>query len=148
MRRGREEEIAREQNAEGPGWSDPGPIMVRSEFAVEGLLGLQTSARGCGGGGGGVRVFCTFTGDSGVRKTSRTMTGESEEDATGGRMAFRCLSRAASLVAMALNGNVQFVDKNPAKFRIAVVGGGLVGALNACIFAKRGHHVDLYELRE
>lgn len=32
--------------------------------------------------------------------------------------------------------------------KIAVVGGGLVGALNACFFAKRGFQVELYESRE
>ncbi|XP_069090608.1 kynurenine 3-monooxygenase isoform X2 [Pleurodeles waltl] len=34
------------------------------------------------------------------------------------------------------------------KQRIAVVGGGLVGALNACFFAKKGFSVDLFETRE
>ncbi|XP_028676194.2 kynurenine 3-monooxygenase [Erpetoichthys calabaricus] len=34
------------------------------------------------------------------------------------------------------------------KIRVAVVGGGLVGALNACFFAKKGFEVDLYESRE
>ncbi|XP_067680999.1 kynurenine 3-monooxygenase-like isoform X1 [Haliotis asinina] len=33
------------------------------------------------------------------------------------------------------------------KKRVAVVGGGLVGSLNACFLAKRGFHVDLYEKR-
>ncbi|XP_075790273.1 kynurenine 3-monooxygenase isoform X2 [Pelodiscus sinensis] len=32
--------------------------------------------------------------------------------------------------------------------KVAVVGGGLVGALNACFFARRGFQVDLYEARE
>ncbi|XP_014344354.1 kynurenine 3-monooxygenase [Latimeria chalumnae] len=32
--------------------------------------------------------------------------------------------------------------------KVAVVGGGLVGALNACFFAKRGFQVDVYEARE
>ncbi|XP_010711434.1 kynurenine 3-monooxygenase isoform X2 [Meleagris gallopavo] len=32
--------------------------------------------------------------------------------------------------------------------KVAIVGGGLVGALNACFFAKRGFHVDVYEARE
>ncbi|XP_069463749.1 kynurenine 3-monooxygenase isoform X2 [Ambystoma mexicanum] len=32
--------------------------------------------------------------------------------------------------------------------RVAVVGGGLVGALNACFFAKKGFTVDLFEARE
>uniref|UniRef100_U3J2X4 Kynurenine 3-monooxygenase n=1 Tax=Anas platyrhynchos platyrhynchos TaxID=8840 RepID=U3J2X4_ANAPP len=32
--------------------------------------------------------------------------------------------------------------------RVAIVGGGLVGALNACFFARRGFHVDVYEARE
>uniref|UniRef100_H2TVW8 Kynurenine 3-monooxygenase n=2 Tax=Takifugu rubripes TaxID=31033 RepID=H2TVW8_TAKRU len=31
---------------------------------------------------------------------------------------------------------------------VAVVGGGLVGALNACFFAKRGFQVELFEARE
>uniref|UniRef100_A0A3Q2R0X3 Kynurenine 3-monooxygenase n=1 Tax=Fundulus heteroclitus TaxID=8078 RepID=A0A3Q2R0X3_FUNHE len=31
---------------------------------------------------------------------------------------------------------------------VAVVGGGLVGALNACFFAKRGFQVEVYETRE
>ncbi|GLD56060.1 kynurenine 3-monooxygenase [Lates japonicus] len=31
---------------------------------------------------------------------------------------------------------------------VAVVGGGLVGALNACFFAKRGFDVELFETRE
>ncbi|OQV15914.1 Kynurenine 3-monooxygenase [Hypsibius exemplaris] len=31
--------------------------------------------------------------------------------------------------------------------RIAIVGGGLVGSLNACFFAQKGFHVDLYESR-
>lgn len=30
---------------------------------------------------------------------------------------------------------------------VAIVGAGLVGALNAVYFAQRGWHVDLYELR-
>ncbi|KAI8086516.1 uncharacterized protein BX664DRAFT_336019 [Halteromyces radiatus] len=30
---------------------------------------------------------------------------------------------------------------------VAIVGGGLVGALNAVYFAQRGWKVDLYELR-
>ncbi|XP_006638721.2 kynurenine 3-monooxygenase [Lepisosteus oculatus] len=34
------------------------------------------------------------------------------------------------------------------KVKVAVVGGGLVGALNACFFAKRGFQVELYESRE
>ncbi|XP_024882886.1 kynurenine 3-monooxygenase [Temnothorax curvispinosus] len=33
------------------------------------------------------------------------------------------------------------------KSRIAIVGGGLVGALAACFFAKRGHRVVIYEYR-
>ncbi|XP_043913970.1 kynurenine 3-monooxygenase [Protopterus annectens] len=32
--------------------------------------------------------------------------------------------------------------------RVAIVGGGLVGALNACFFAKRGCQVHVYEARE
>ncbi|XP_056291949.1 kynurenine 3-monooxygenase [Pseudoliparis swirei] len=35
-----------------------------------------------------------------------------------------------------------------AKKTVAVVGGGLVGALNACFFAKRGFNVEVYETRE
>lgn len=31
--------------------------------------------------------------------------------------------------------------------RVAIVGAGLVGALNAIYFARRGWHVDLFELR-
>ncbi len=31
---------------------------------------------------------------------------------------------------------------------VAIVGGGLVGALNACLFAKRGWTVDVYEMRQ
>ncbi|XP_049962383.1 kynurenine 3-monooxygenase-like [Schistocerca serialis cubense] len=31
---------------------------------------------------------------------------------------------------------------------VAIVGGGLVGSLSACFFAKRGFQVDLYEYRE
>ncbi|XP_054028508.1 kynurenine 3-monooxygenase [Dryobates pubescens] len=37
---------------------------------------------------------------------------------------------------------------DPWRKRVAIVGGGLVGALNACFFAKRGFHVDVYEARE
>ncbi|RLV96441.1 hypothetical protein DV515_00012580 [Chloebia gouldiae] len=37
---------------------------------------------------------------------------------------------------------------DPRRKRIAVIGGGLVGALNACFFARRGFHVDVYEARE
>ncbi|KAH0944657.1 hypothetical protein HN011_000586 [Eciton burchellii] len=33
------------------------------------------------------------------------------------------------------------------KSRIAIVGGGLVGSLTACFFAKRGHRVTVYEYR-
>ncbi|XP_078085772.1 kynurenine 3-monooxygenase [Mustelus asterias] len=32
--------------------------------------------------------------------------------------------------------------------KVAIVGGGLVGALNACFFAKRGFQVELYEARK
>ncbi|XP_046737515.1 kynurenine 3-monooxygenase [Diprion similis] len=32
--------------------------------------------------------------------------------------------------------------------KVAIIGGGLVGALEACFFAKRGHNVHLYEYRE
>ncbi|KAF7221519.1 kynurenine 3-monooxygenase-like [Nothobranchius furzeri] len=41
--------------------------------------------------------------------------------------------------------------EKPAEYKkkvIAVVGGGLVGALNACFFAKRGFHVEIFEARE
>ncbi|XP_069118553.1 kynurenine 3-monooxygenase-like [Argopecten irradians] len=31
---------------------------------------------------------------------------------------------------------------------VAVIGGGLVGALNACFMAKRGFKVDLFEKRD
>ena len=31
--------------------------------------------------------------------------------------------------------------------KVVIVGAGLVGALNACFFAKRGWHVDVYEFR-
>jgi len=34
------------------------------------------------------------------------------------------------------------------KLNVAVVGGGLVGALQACYMAQRGHNVELYELRD
>ncbi|CAH2251224.1 kynurenine 3-monooxygenase isoform X1 [Pelobates cultripes] len=37
---------------------------------------------------------------------------------------------------------------NTVNQKIAIVGGGLVGSLNACFFAKKGFHVDLYEARE
>ncbi|XP_074950320.1 kynurenine 3-monooxygenase isoform X1 [Phalacrocorax aristotelis] len=37
---------------------------------------------------------------------------------------------------------------DPQGKRVAIVGGGLVGALNACFFARRGFHVDVYEARE
>ncbi|XP_065528808.1 kynurenine 3-monooxygenase isoform X2 [Lathamus discolor] len=37
---------------------------------------------------------------------------------------------------------------DPRGKRVAVVGGGLVGALNACFFARRGFYVDVYEARE
>jgi NADPH-dependent 2,4-dienoyl-CoA reductase/sulfur reductase-like enzyme len=32
--------------------------------------------------------------------------------------------------------------------RVAVIGAGLVGTLNAVYFAQRGWHVDLFELRK
>ncbi|KAK7901180.1 hypothetical protein WMY93_017949 [Mugilogobius chulae] len=38
--------------------------------------------------------------------------------------------------------------KSDKKKVVAVVGGGLVGALNACFFAKRGFEVQVYESRE
>ncbi|XP_067404894.1 kynurenine 3-monooxygenase isoform X3 [Emydura macquarii macquarii] len=34
------------------------------------------------------------------------------------------------------------------KEKVAIVGGGLVGALNTCFFARRGFQVDMYEARE
>merc|ERR1711874_332104 len=34
------------------------------------------------------------------------------------------------------------------KKRVAIVGAGLVGSLEACYLAKRGYHVDVYEYRE
>lgn len=34
------------------------------------------------------------------------------------------------------------------RIKIAVIGGGLVGALNACFLAKRNFQVDVYEARE
>ncbi|XP_055573551.1 kynurenine 3-monooxygenase isoform X2 [Falco biarmicus] len=37
---------------------------------------------------------------------------------------------------------------DPRGKRVAIVGGGLVGALNACFFAKRGFQVDVYEARQ
>lgn len=37
---------------------------------------------------------------------------------------------------------------NNQKKKISIVGGGLVGGLNACFFAKKGFQVDLYEARE
>ncbi|KAM7408222.1 hypothetical protein PAMA_002085 [Pampus argenteus] len=39
-------------------------------------------------------------------------------------------------------------DKPNKKKVVAVVGGGLVGALNACFFAKRGFNVEVFESRE
>eukprot|EP01135_Chromosphaera_perkinsii_P006762 Nk52_evm10s578 gene=Nk52_evmTU10s578 len=38
--------------------------------------------------------------------------------------------------------------KDKKNVQVAVVGGGLVGALNACYFAKRGYKVDVYEFRK
>ncbi|XP_064174169.1 kynurenine 3-monooxygenase [Anguilla rostrata] len=49
---------------------------------------------------------------------------------------------------------ISAMDSTPSENRsdkrkvIAVVGGGLVGALNACYFAKRGFAVELFESRE
>ncbi|KAK7870121.1 hypothetical protein R5R35_011096 [Gryllus longicercus] len=40
------------------------------------------------------------------------------------------------------------MDVNSSPLRVAVIGGGLVGALEAVLLARRGHHVDLYEYRE
>ncbi|KDR15397.1 hypothetical protein L798_08261 [Zootermopsis nevadensis] len=34
------------------------------------------------------------------------------------------------------------------RFKVAIIGGGPVGSLSACYFAKRGHNVDLYEYRD
>ncbi|XP_061818307.1 kynurenine 3-monooxygenase [Nerophis lumbriciformis] len=39
-------------------------------------------------------------------------------------------------------------DRSEKKKVVAVVGGGLVGALNACFFAKRGFDVHVFETRE
>ncbi|XP_796984.1 kynurenine 3-monooxygenase [Strongylocentrotus purpuratus] len=39
-------------------------------------------------------------------------------------------------------------DSSGKKSRIAIVGGGLVGAMQACYMAQRGYTVDLYESRE
>ncbi|XP_062851334.1 kynurenine 3-monooxygenase [Trichomycterus rosablanca] len=39
-------------------------------------------------------------------------------------------------------------NKSAYKKKVAVVGGGLVGALNACFFAKRGFEVAVFESRE
>ena len=33
-------------------------------------------------------------------------------------------------------------------FSVAIIGGGLVGCLNAVYFARRGWNVDIYERRE
>ncbi|XP_076361925.1 kynurenine 3-monooxygenase cn isoform X1 [Tachypleus tridentatus] len=35
----------------------------------------------------------------------------------------------------------------PSQLQVAVIGGGLVGSLNACFFGQRGMKVDLYEFR-
>ncbi|XP_068087882.1 kynurenine 3-monooxygenase [Hyperolius riggenbachi] len=40
------------------------------------------------------------------------------------------------------------MDRANQRKKIAIVGGGLVGSLNACFFAKKGFQVDLYEARE
>ncbi|XP_031570414.1 kynurenine 3-monooxygenase-like [Actinia tenebrosa] len=40
------------------------------------------------------------------------------------------------------------VSEKPKQKRIAIIGGGLVGSLNAIYFAKRGFKVDLYESRK
>ncbi|XP_068877998.1 kynurenine 3-monooxygenase isoform X2 [Aphelocoma coerulescens] len=37
---------------------------------------------------------------------------------------------------------------DPRGKRVAIIGGGLVGTLNACFFARRGFHVHVYEARE
>ncbi|XP_069688959.1 kynurenine 3-monooxygenase isoform X2 [Periplaneta americana] len=34
------------------------------------------------------------------------------------------------------------------RFKVAIIGGGLVGSLSACYFGKRGHNVHLYEYRD
>jgi len=39
-------------------------------------------------------------------------------------------------------------DKPETTSKVAVIGGGLVGALEACVLAKKGYEVDLYEFRE
>ncbi|XP_071438692.1 kynurenine 3-monooxygenase isoform X2 [Hetaerina americana] len=40
------------------------------------------------------------------------------------------------------------MEQDGGKITVTIVGGGLVGALSACFFAKRGHKVRLYEYRE
>ncbi|XP_040034018.1 kynurenine 3-monooxygenase isoform X1 [Gasterosteus aculeatus] len=40
------------------------------------------------------------------------------------------------------------MEKSTDKKKVIVVGGGLVGALNACFFAERGFNVELFESRE
>ncbi|XP_069787110.1 kynurenine 3-monooxygenase [Narcine bancroftii] len=39
-------------------------------------------------------------------------------------------------------------DESAKAKKVAIVGGGLVGALNACFFAKRGFQVEVYEVRK
>ncbi|GCB77828.1 hypothetical protein scyTo_0016751, partial [Scyliorhinus torazame] len=48
---------------------------------------------------------------------------------------------------MSLRSSPTTSDGEKAK-KVAIVGGGLVGALNACFFAKRGFQVELYEARK
>ncbi|XP_075056799.1 kynurenine 3-monooxygenase isoform X2 [Mixophyes fleayi] len=40
------------------------------------------------------------------------------------------------------------MDVSTKQRKISIIGGGLVGSLNACFFAKKGFYVDLYEARE
>ncbi|CAG0923238.1 unnamed protein product, partial [Notodromas monacha] len=52
---------------------------------------------------------------------------------------------------MAANGvksGDQQMNKNKKQLKVVVVGGGLVGTMAAALFAKRGHEVLIYELRE
>ena len=51
-----------------------------------------------------------------------------------------------ALISSATPNMTTTTPKNGVK-RVGVVGGGLVGALAASMFAKRGFHVDLFELR-
>ncbi|XP_067901376.1 kynurenine 3-monooxygenase isoform X1 [Heterodontus francisci] len=48
---------------------------------------------------------------------------------------------------MSSRPNSRTSDRQKTK-KVAIVGGGLVGALNACFFAKRGFQVEVYEARK